>query len=245
MRLGIMQPYFFPYIGYISLIKHTDMFILLDTVQFIRHGWIERNRMLNPNDEWQYISVPLKKYHQKDQIQNVCINNHLKWKEKILAQLGHYKKAPYYNNVIDILHQVFDKEYDDIVTLNKVCLEKVCEYLKIPCEIRVFSKMNLNIEDVGNPDEWALNICKAIPLVTEYWNPPGGISFFDPTKFEKEDISLKFLKINLNSYPQRRGKRPFVADLSILDVMMFNSIKEIHHMLDDYELLCVKENHTL
>ncbi|MZP67265.1 MAG: glycine transferase, partial [Bacteroidales bacterium] len=40
-----MQPYFFPYAGYFSLIKHTDKFILLDSVQFIRHGWIERNRI--------------------------------------------------------------------------------------------------------------------------------------------------------------------------------------------------------
>lgn len=245
MRLGIMQPYFFPYIGYISLIKQTDMFILLDTVQFIRHGWIERNRMLNPNDEWQYISVPLKKYHQKDRIQNVYINNDLKWKEKILAQLGHYKKTPYYDKVMDILQQVFAEKYDDIVTLNKVCLEKVCEYLQIPCEIKVFSKMDLIIEDAKKPDEWALNICKAIPFVTEYWNPPGGMSFFDPAKYEKEKIELKFLRMNLNSYSQRRGNQSFVSGLSVLDVMMFNSIEEIHHMLDDYELLCVKENHML
>lgn len=237
MRLGIMQPYFFPYIGYISLIKHTDMFILLDTVQFIRHGWIERNRILNPNGEWQYISVPLIKYHQKDQIQNIFINNDLKWKEKIIAQLGYYKKASYYDKVMDILNHVFTDKYEDIVTLNKACLEKVCEYLHIPCEIKVFSKMNLNIEDVKEPDEWALNICKAIPLVTEYWNPPGGMSFFDQTKYEKENIILKFQQVNLNSYPQRRGIPEFVAGLSILDVIMFNSIEEIHHMLDDYEIL--------
>ena len=60
MRLGIMQPYFLPYIGYYSLIKHVDHFILLDRVQFIYHGWIERNRILKPSDGWQYISAPLK-----------------------------------------------------------------------------------------------------------------------------------------------------------------------------------------
>jgi hypothetical protein len=58
MKLGIMQPYFFPYLGYFSLIKHTDRFILFDTVQFIRHGWIERNRILKQNEGWQYVQAP-------------------------------------------------------------------------------------------------------------------------------------------------------------------------------------------
>jgi small ligand-binding sensory domain FIST len=51
MKLGIMQPYFMPYIGYFSLIKNVDEFILFDTPQFIRHGWIERNRILKSNGE--------------------------------------------------------------------------------------------------------------------------------------------------------------------------------------------------
>lgn len=237
MRLGIMQPYFFPYIGYISLIKHTDLFILLDTVQFIRHGWIERNRMLKQNEGWQYISVPLKKHHQKDCIKDMYINNEKQWKDKIIAQLEHYKKAPYYNEVFNLLQNIFAKEYEDIVALNLACLEKVCEYLKISCEIKVFSKMNLIIEEVKEPDEWALNICKVIPRVTEYWNPPGGMPIFNRAKYNKENIILKFQQINLSSYPQWRWNKVFEEGLSILDVMMFNSIEEIHRMLDDYELL--------
>ena len=96
MRLGIMQPYFFPYIGYISLIKNVDKFILLDDVQFIRHGWIERNRILKPTGGWQYISVPLEKHGQKIAIKDIKINNSQQWKSKIISQLTYYKKAPYY-----------------------------------------------------------------------------------------------------------------------------------------------------
>ena len=98
MKLAIMQPYFMPYIGYISLIKNTDQFILFDTVQFIRHGWIERNRILKPNEGWQYIQVPLIKDNGRDTvIKNVRINNAENWKSKIIAQLQHYKKkAPNY-----------------------------------------------------------------------------------------------------------------------------------------------------
>ena len=75
MKLAIMQPYFFPYLGYLSLIKNTDRFILFDTVQFIRHGWIERNRVLKQGDGWQYISIPLEKHEQTTLIKDIKIKN--------------------------------------------------------------------------------------------------------------------------------------------------------------------------
>lgn len=234
MRLGIMQPYFFPYIGYFSLIKHVDEFILFDTPQFIRHGWIERNRIKNAGGGYIYISVPLLKHSQKTAIQNILINNEVDWKNKILAQLVHYKKAPYYKEVTEMLRALFEKEYLDIVTLDKVTLEKVCEYLNIDTEIKVFSQMNLEIEQVLAPDEWALNICKAIPGANEYWNPPGGKAFFDVSKYDKAGIDIKFQEVEITEYQQ--GKNAFEAGLSIIDVMMYNSSQTIHQMMDNFKL---------
>src|SRR5690606_17982699 len=92
-KIGIMQPYFFPYLGYISLIKHTDKFILLDTVQFIRKGWIERNRILKQKEGWLYIQVPLKKENGRSTLIKDCkLDNSKPWKDKILAQFQIYKK---------------------------------------------------------------------------------------------------------------------------------------------------------
>ena len=236
MKLGIMQPYFLPYLGYISLIKNTDEFILFDTVQFIRHGWIERNRILKQTGGWQYIQIPLEKKQMSTVIKEVRINNKEKWKDKILAQLQHYKKiAPYYYKTIKILKTVFEKEYDSITELNKTLLEEICKYLEIETPIFIFSEMNLKIGEVNAPDEWALEICKAIGNVSEYWNPPGGLEFFNKTKYEKENIKIYFQKINLHNYDQRRES--FEKGLSIIDVLMFNSPEEINKMLDDYELL--------
>ena len=101
MKLAIMQPYFSPYLGYFSLIKHTDNFILLDTVQFIRHGWIERNRILKPGwDTWQYIKVPLEKHSKNSIIKDIRIKTNQDWKRKLISQLVHYKKrAPFYQNM--------------------------------------------------------------------------------------------------------------------------------------------------
>ena len=174
MRIAIMQPYFFPYLGYYSLIKHTDQFILLDEVQFIRHGWIERNRILKQNEDWLYIKVPLLKEGRETIIKDVKINNTINWKQIIISQLAIYKKtAPYYYSVINLIKSIFANDYNDIVSLNKASLEIVCKYLSIETDFKVFSEMDLAIEPPNEPDEWALNICKTIGGVKEYWNPPG------------------------------------------------------------------------
>lgn len=238
MKIAIMQPYFVPYLGYFSLIKHTDKFILFDSVQFIRHGWIERNRILKPNEGWQYIQVPLIKASRETLIKDMLINNSSNWQKKILAQLEHYKKkSPYYFQTIQVLQNIFDDNniYNDITSLNKVCLENICKYLGISANFEIFSRMNLPIQHANAPDEWALNICKAMGNIDEYWNPIGGVSFFDKSKYTNNNIVLKFHQSRLNPYNQKRSF--FEQGLSILDVMMFNSPAEINKMLDDYELL--------
>ena len=237
MKLAIMQPYFMPYIGYISLIKHTDRFILFDTVQFIRHGWIERNRMLKQNDGWQYIQVPLIKQDGRDTlIQDVKINNKEDWKRKILAQIQHYKKvAPYYRRVVALLEDIFTNDFEDITTLNKVSLECICKYLGFERNLEVFSLMHLDIDDVNAPDEWALNICKAIDGANEYINPIGGLSFFDRNKYENAGIKISFQQMEITEYSQKRDL--FEPGLSILDVMMWNDVDEINTMLDKFELV--------
>lgn len=236
MKLAIMQPYFFPYLGYISLIKHTDKFILFDNVQFIRHGWIERNRILKQNGGWQYIQIPLRKHSRETLIKDILINNEHNYGAKILAQLAHYKrKAPYYNKTIELLSTIFYNTYSDIVSLDFNILLKVCEFLDINADIEVFSAMELEIEKVNAPDEWALNICKAIGNVSEYWNPPGGITFFNRTKYQKENIEIKFHSIKLTEYDQKQSG--FEDGLSIIDVMMYNSVDAINEMLDNYEFI--------
>lgn len=231
-----MQPYFFPYIGYFSLIKRTDEFILFDTPQFIRHGWIERNRVLKQNEGWLYIKVPLKKHGQHTPIKNLLINDSQDWQDKILAQLVTYKKiAPFYDKVDELVREVFASDNKDIVSLNKAALETVCSYLGINNFIKVFSEMNLEVDSPTAADEWALNICKSLGDVEEYWNPPGGEEFFDRAKYEKAGIKLVFQKPKLEMYDQKR--KPFELGLSIIDVMMFNSPNAINEMLDNYELV--------
>jgi hypothetical protein len=230
-----MQPYFFPYIGYYSLIKYSDRFIVFDTPQFIYHGWIERNRILKPSEGWQYIKVSLTKHSRSALIKDVQIKKSEPWQEKIIAQLQHYKKrAPFFKSTMQIIEQIIFTDFDNIVDLDVKALELTCSYLNIDLNYNLFSQMDIGIDLVNEPDEWALNISKAI-RAAEYVNPPGGQDFFNKKKFNSSNIKLTFLKNKLNPYNQNR--EVFEAGLSIIDVMMFNSPENISKMLTDYELL--------
>lgn len=235
MKLGIMQPYFFPYLGYFSLVKHTDRFILFDNVQYIRHGWIERNRVLKPMEGWQYLAVPLDKKSLTTAINQTKIRTSEDWRERMYRQLEHYKKrSPFFAETMQVMERALDCQTDSITILNANVLKEICSYLGIPLKLDIFSEMALPIEVVTNPGDWALNISKALNA-NEYWNPYGGIEIFNRQDFEKAGITLQFLKHRLPPYDQ---KRPiFEPGLSILDVMMFNSKEVIMSMLDEYELM--------
>lgn len=237
MRISINQPYFFPYTGYISLIKHSDRFILFDIVQFKRHGWIERNRILKQNEGWLYIKVPLIRKDGRDTLIKDCIIDHNKtWKNTILSQLQVYKKtAPFYKDVMELIESIFATDHTDIVSLNKASLEATMDYLGFPKELEIYSEMNLDIAPPEAPDEWALNICKALGNDTHYVNPIGGVEFFNREKYEARGVKMSFHKQELTPYSQ--GREPFEPGLSIIDTMMFNSIEETNRLLDQFTLV--------
>ena len=233
MKLGIMQPYFFPYIGYYSLIYYSDYFILLDDVQIIRHGWIERNRTLKPGAGWQYIAVPLQKRSLKTAIRDVKIRNDEDWKTRIVRQLEHYrKKAPNYSQTMAVIEASLEIETESIVKMNQNILRNTCEYIGIEPNINIFSDLELDISEVTGPGDWALNISKSLNA-SEYINPVGGKEIFDNARFASENIKLKFLKNNLVEYSQRRTV--FERGLSIVDIMMFNNRDVILGLIKDVD----------
>lgn len=229
MTLGIMQPYFLPYLGYFQLINKVDTFILLDEVQFIRHGWIERNRVLNSNEGWQYIKVPLIGHSRDTLIKNILIRNSEDWQSKLFAQLVCYKrKAPFYKEVIQFLIEALRTNFDAIAKLNKHLLIEICKYLDTDTEIIVFSEMDCNLENIKYPGDWALEISKSIGADT-YINPIDGKSLFDKNKFTNENIDLKFMEPELKMYNQ--NSNTFESGLSVIDAMMFCEKDEIKYML--------------
>lgn len=234
MRLAIMQPYFFPYIGYFQLVNAVNRFILFDDVQYIRHGWVNRNRVLKPGEGWQYIIAPLQKHKQTELIKNVKLQEGDEWKKKILRQLEHYKKkAKYFNEAMQLLSCCFDSDETSITKFNAHCLKIICDHLQIPFKEEISSEMNFNYSNVTDAGEWALRISEQLNA-TEYINPAGGKELFDKNKFLNANIKLAFLYPSLEEYDQRRND--FDEGLSIIDVLMFNGIKETKKMINKFEI---------
>jgi len=200
----------------------------------IRQGWIERNRILKQQGGWHYIRVPLVKFSHTTPIKYIQIRNDEDWKGKILDQLKHYKnKAPYYKKVIKLLDYAFKVEFETITVQNAYLLELTCEYIGFDFNFEVLSKLDIDLPDINEPDEWSLIICKTLGY-NHYINPILGKQFYNRKKYEDNNIKLNFLRMDSYSYDQ--GSKEFVDGLSIIDVMMFNSPAEINQMLDKYQL---------
>jgi|SRR5450830_231453 len=229
MKLGIMQPYFFPYIGYFDLICQTDRWVVFDTAQYIRHGWVNRNRILHPHAGWQYIIVPTQQHDQKTAIKDIRITEDCQWRDKLLGQLQHYnRKAPFFRIVMDIVRQCLCDTDGLLSRLDVRCLDRVCAYLEIPFRFSLFSEMKLDLGPVEGPGDWALRIAEALGA-NEYINPPGGVGLFDCSKFEEIGIKLT-IQTPADLVYDCAGYN-FQPNLSIIDVMMWNSPSDVRDYL--------------
>ena len=225
-----MQPYFFPYLGYFDLINRCDHWIVFDTAQYIRHGWVNRNRILHPTTGWQYIIVPLKKHDRDTPINNVETLPCDQWRPRILGQLQHYRrKAPGYALTCDLVEDCLSTGETNLASLNVTTLRKCCELLGLPFSYQVFSEMRLQHGPVGGPGDWALRISEALHA-TEYINPPGGMDLFDPDAFAQGGIKLRIQEPFEFAYTCSGYQ--FEPGLSVLDALMWNSPQDIRNHLD-------------
>lgn len=232
MKLGIMQPYFFPYLGYFDLINYTDRWIVFDTAQYIRHGWVNRNRVLRPTTGWTYIVVPVKKHGRETAISDVEIANNQDWKTSLLGKVMHYKnKAPYVDETMSLIKDCLMPLEDSLACLNVYVMDMVCKRLGINFDYTFFSEMNLDIGPVEGPGDWALRISEALGA-TEYANPPGGVDLFNEQAFVNRGIKLTIR--NLPTYQYTCGNYDFVPNLSIIDVLMWNEPQKIKAYLDEH-----------
>lgn len=230
MKLGIMQPYFFPYLGYFDIIRSVDQWVVFDTAQYMRHGWVNRNRILHPTSGWQYIIAPLRKHSLNTAIKDVETSESIPWKQKIIGQLVHYRKsAPFYRETVNLVEECFAYEGTSLSELNVFLLDKVCSYLQLHFCRQLFSEMHIELEPVEAPGDWALRIAEKMGA-SQYVNPIGGRQLFDPQAFARAGIRLEIREAPLMSYSCRGYS--FEPGLSIIDVLMWNDKRVIRDYLD-------------
>ena len=230
MKLAVMQPYFFPYIGYFQLIKAVDKFVFYDDVNFINRGWINRNRIII-NNTTNYITVQLIGASQNKLINEVeFIDN--RQKLNISIEMA-YKKAPFFTQVMPVIKNISKFETNSISNLAIYSVKEVCKYLQLKTKFEI-SSLNYSETKGLEKSNRLITICKQ-NMASTYINPIGGQELYNKEYFRNDNIELFFIKTNLSQYKQ--FNKEFIPGLSILDVMMFNSIKDIHKMLDNYELI--------
>jgi len=232
MKIGIMQPYLFPYIGYWQLINAVDRYIIYDDVNFIKGGWINRNRILM-NGEGKLISLQLHNASPNKLIKEVEVLGKPICNKKLLKTLeSSYKKAPHYADVFSVIESVITQDEKNLARYLEFSIKRVCEYLSIDTELIVSSSIRKNNELRGQ--DKIIEICKILGA-NEYINAIGGQKLYSYSDFATKRIGLKFLQTGDIKYKQ--FKSDFIPNLSIIDVMMFNEPRKINIMLDDYVLL--------
>lgn len=232
MKIGIMQPYFFPYIGYWQLMNRVDRYVIYDDVNYINRGWINRNRILF-NGEIRYFNLPVLGASQNKLINQIAVNHDEKLLHRNMSILKQaYQKSPYYSEIQPMIEQILFSGKQNVAAFNAESFFYINRYLGIETEL-IFSS-SLKKDNTLKGQDKILAICQELGA-TEYCNAIGGRDLYSYEKFKEQGIQLTFLKPNTIVY--RQFENEFQPNLSIIDVMMFNRKEIIQEYLQQYTLI--------
>ncbi len=232
MKLAIMQPYLFPYIGYFQLMNAVDEFVVYDNIQYTKKGWINRNRIL-VNGKDAYLTFPLKKDSDYLDIKDRYLaDDWVSERKKILNRIiESYRKAPSFEIAYPVIEKIILFEETNLFKFILNSLTVLKEYLAIKTLFPISSQIPINHE--LKAEQKVIAICKAKNAAI-YINPIGGVDMYSKDEFKKEGIDLRFLKTTEVTYKQFHND--FVPFLSIIDVMMFNTKEETKNFLNHFTL---------
>lgn len=234
MKLGIMQPYFFPYLGYWQLMNAVDTYVVYDDVNFIKGGRINRNAVLM-NGAASNINLILNGASPNKLINEVQVKNDPLPKTKLIKTLeACYGKAPYFQQVKPLLEEVIMQDEENLAKYLFHSFEVIGKYLDIKTRLVMSSDLEKDCSLKGYKK--VIEICKLFGADT-YYNSVNGIPLYEPHReeFREAGIELCFPKMRDISYPQYKNE--FVPYLSIIDVMMFNSQDACIELLSEYDLV--------
>lgn len=233
MKIGIMQPYFMPYIGYWQLIGAVDKFVILDDVNYIMRGFINRNSILLNGEPYRF-TLPVEKASQNKLIKETALSFTQKSKMDFLKTICNaYRKSPHFEEVMPLLTEAVNYEEADLTEFIRFSIEKVIAFLHIDTEILLSSQIDK--DNTLKAEKRIIEICKALHADT-YINPCGGRALYSHSDFEREGIDLFFLETKKENIIYNQNQDFFVENLSIIDVLMYNDIQTIRKYINEYEL---------
>jgi hypothetical protein len=228
MRLGIMQPYFLPYIGYFQLIKAVDKYVVYDDVNYIKGGWVNRNYILVNGDKKMF-TITLKGASPNKLFNEIEVGDDFKKLIKTLQM--NYSKAPHFESTMQLMDRIISYPNKQLALFITNSFREILSYLKINTKIYISSDLHKNCALKGI--DKVIHICKLLGA-DSYYNAIGGQELYDIEEFDNNGISLSFLKTDDINYSQFNNT--FVPYLSMIDVLMFNSVENIIVLLDRFSL---------
>ena len=255
MKLAIMQPYFFPYLGYFQGICAVDKYILYDNIAYIKGGWINRNRYLLTRGTPMYFIVPIKGKSSFAKIKDVELVEERSWRDKMLKFIFfNYKRRPFFIEIYPLVEQVVNADVALLTDLCSLSIRTICNYLDITTEMATDSAKFLDMEAKLSADEADLQqlfpsirldrferkVIRAIAMchiekADVFVNAIGGRCLYDKEEFKNNDIDLFFIYTCPYSYPQ--STPDFYPDLSIIDVLMNCGKEGTRRLLRQYQLI--------
>lgn len=229
MTVGSNQPYLFPYIGYWQLMNLADVYVVSDSMQYIKKGYVNRNSILIDGKKHLFTLEALG-VHTDTLINEVQVGNNRKKIAKSIYNA--YVKAPYFKEVYPMIEEVLFYEEKNLARYLGNSLQKIAAYLEMDTKFIYLSE--LQGETSLKAQERTIDINKRLNA-DHYINAIGGQELYSKDDFLNENIKLSFLKTENIEYKQ--FKNEFVPYLSIIDIMMFNSKEQIQEMLKAYSLV--------
>ncbi|OQW65205.1 MAG: hypothetical protein BVN29_09265 [Nitrospira sp. ST-bin5] len=211
MRVTIHQPQFLPWLGYLDKIDRADLFIVLDTVQFKKNEWQNRNR-IRTADGWQWLTVPVL-HHFGQRVQEVTINPTAAWREQHLRALEmHYARAPFMNQYLPTLRAIYTQPWTRLSDLNLAVIRWLLQAYGITTPLRCASVMVAREE----PTDRLIDLCRAVGA-TRYLAGPGADGYMDKPRFEASGVELEIQEFLHPKYGQMY--EPFEPNLSAIDLL--------------------------
>ena len=229
MTLGIMQPYFMPYIGYWQLMAAVDTYVVYDDVNYIKGGWVSRNNILL-NGQKHMFTITLNGASSNKLFNEITIKDDFKKFSRVIESA--YRKAPYYAEVTALLDKIYNYEDKSLGAFMMHSFQVVLDYLEIDTKLVLSSTIEKDNDLRGK--EKVKHICQLLGADT-YYNAIGGQELYNKNDFKADGIDLHFVKTELSPYPQLKNE--FVPGLSMIDVLMFNHPKEVNQLLTNYKLV--------
>lgn len=214
--VAIMQPTYLPWLGYFGLMKSVDLFILLDSVQFARRSWQQRNQIKTPGGPI-WLTVPVLSKGKRDQrITEVEIEHSRDFPQSHQRAVElNYKKAPYFNAYVPQLLSLLDNDNRYLADLTIGLIDWLRDALGITTPMRRSSEF----EAVGTKADLLASLCDQVGA-TEYISPLGSKDYLDQSDaFARRGMPLRYFSFTHPEYPQMFGG--FLPFMSVVD-LLFN-----------------------